>query len=61
MDSQAALLAFCRELINNIPEAIDQPPNVTAGLTTPQMAFMLRVIRTRAGMIVFDSQETERG
>lgn len=61
MDSQAALLAFCRELINNIPEAIDQPPNVTAGLTTPQMAFMLRVIRTRAGMIVFDSQETDRG
>ena len=61
MDSQAALLAFCRELINNIPEAIDQPPNVTAGLTTPQMAFMLRVIRTRAGMIVLDSQETERG
>lgn len=61
MDSQAALLAFCRELINNIPEAIDQPPNVTAGLTTPQMAFMLRVIRTRAGMIVLDLQETDRG
>lgn len=61
MDSKSVLIAFCREILNNVPEAIDQPPNVTAGLTTPQMAFMLRVIRTRAGMIVLDLQETDRG